>query len=90
MKVGRGLKSLGVEEFYFFFFSLLLFSSACHAGMLEAFLGEGALRGPYRLSDTCYGIVKGNMDTSRTKDDEWCLDHWAAKETAETTVLDYW
>ena len=44
--VRRGMKSQGVEEFYDFIFSLLFFPSACHAGMLEAFVGgrpSGAL-----------------------------------------------
>ena len=70
------MKSQGVEEFYdFFFFLFFLFSSACHAGMLEAFVGEGPLSGGLIGYQThVMGIVNGNMDKSTKKDDEWCLD----------------
>ena len=73
---------MGLFFSFFLFFSIGM--SRRHAG---GFCG-GALWGPYRLSDTCYGIATGKMDKSTEKGDEWCLDHWTAKETAETTVSD--
>ena len=60
--VRRGNEESGCGRVLWFFFSFFFFSSACRAGMLEAFVGGEALRGPYRLSDTCYGIVTGKMD----------------------------